>query len=77
MANRHWQCRDNGDSSILCSKRQQSGKVLSKPSADSFAFSRRQKGYLSLVIVGSPYPNTNPEKLMIFTLAWQSRAKFS
>jgi hypothetical protein len=26
MANRHWQCRDSGDSDILWSKRQQSGK---------------------------------------------------
>jgi hypothetical protein len=26
MANRHWQCRDSGDSNILCSKRQQSRK---------------------------------------------------
>jgi hypothetical protein len=26
MANRHWQCRDSGDSDILCRKRQQNGK---------------------------------------------------
>jgi hypothetical protein len=27
MASRHWQYRGSGDSNILCSKRQQSGKV--------------------------------------------------
>jgi ribulose kinase len=26
MGHRHWQCRDSGDSDILCSKRQQNGK---------------------------------------------------
>jgi hypothetical protein len=26
MGHRHWQCRDSGDSDILCRKRQQSGE---------------------------------------------------
>jgi hypothetical protein len=26
MANRHWQCRDSGDSNILCCKSKKSGK---------------------------------------------------